>query len=414
MSNVFDRIVLAGGIESTFRAGGTPNLLTDTFDVGDLVPTPNIARLERSVQRANFSPVQSRAGRKFQSFSFMHEVNGPGAVTGLVAPAWGRLMRMCGFSQTAFTTAGTALMRAHPANGRTGVAMSAVATAYTGTLPRLVTVTATSGTQVRIDAPALPNGAAVVSAAPATVTSATPLATAVQGATMTLTFTGSLVTGDRYMFWFVPPGFLYSPVSDPLTGESGFLHGYFGNKRHVMNGVRGTFSLAATAGELAKFAFTMNGDWAVPDDQTFPSSFSYGNFPVPPMVELANVSVDATTVTAPTTFGFDIANSVTNRLSANALGANEGAMLTGRVPVATFNMDAVPASVMNAFDFLDKATVLQLSAYMGVVPGNCVTFLANGQLNNSQYGDLESIRKNDNTMPLTGISGNDELLIYAC
>lgn len=416
MTNIFDQVLLAGGIETTFRAGGTPNLLTDSFEVGDLQPTPNIARLERNVQRANFSPVAGRAGRKMQSFSFTHEVNGPGVTDGSRPPAWGRFLRMCGFAQTAFTTPGVALMRAHPQNVKTGVTLAASGASFTGTLPRMVVVTVTSTTQVRIDAHDLPNGAAAIAATSVAVTSGTALATNVQGGTMTLTFTGSLVVGDRYIFWFVPPGHLYSPTSDPLTMESGYLHGYFGNKRHVMNGVRGTFAMQATAGELARFNFTMNGDWALPTDLSFPASsaYSFGNFPLPPMVELADLSVDRTVVACPTTFGFDVANSVTNRLCANATGANDGSIITARKPVATFNMDSVPVAALNVFDMLDKSTLLQLSGYIGTTPGNTVMFLANGQFTNTQYAELEQLRKNDNTMELSGIGGNDELLIYAC
>jgi hypothetical protein len=132
------------------------------------------------------------------------------------------------------------------------------------------------------------------------------------------------------------------------------------------------------------------------------------------MVELADLAVDRDVVACPTTFGFDMANSVVSRLCANALGANDGSIITGRAPTASFNMDSVPLASMNIYDMLDKSTLLQLSGYLGTTPGNCVMFLGNGQLTAMPYAETDGLRKNDNAMSLCGIGGNDELLIYAC
>lgn len=412
MSNVFDRVLLAGGIEATFRTAGTPNLLTDSFDVGDLNVTPNIARLERNVQRPHFSPVASRSGRKQQAMSFVHEVMGSGRTDGSRPPPWGRLMRACGFAQTQFTTPSLALSRAHPQNKKSGVTLGGAGSAYTGTMPRLVVLEITSATQGKFTAHETPNGDAAVNGAAVTITSGQATPTGVQGGTVTLTFTAPLVVGDKYLFWFVPPGYLYSPVSDPLTAESLYLHAYMGNKRHLLTGARGTVAMTATGGELAAFTFNFTGDWNKPTDIAWPTDYGYGDYPLPPMVELADVSVDGKVVACPTTYGFDMANATAARLCANAKGANDGAMLTGRSPTMTFNMDSVPLATMDVWGALDDSTIVNVSGYIGTQPGNTVMFLGNGQFTNTQYADLDGLRKNDNTLGLVGIAGNDELLIF--
>lgn len=409
----FDRVLLAAGLEATFDAGGTPNLNTDVVDIGNFGLTPNFTRIERNVHRADFSRPASRIGSRSQGFTFQKEVNGSGVVDGSRPPDWGKLIRACGFSQTQYTAPALALARAHPENKRLApVTLSGAAAAYTGKMSRLVSVTMTSPTSAQVLAHETPNGDPAYSATVATVTSGTAI-TGPQGATMTLTFTGALVAGDRYFFWFVPPGYLYAPASDPATAESAFLHAYLDNKRHVLTGARGTFSMTATAGELANFDFSFTGSWASPTDMAFPASYSYGGYPLAPMVELADLSLDNVLLACPTTVGFDIANEIGARQCINAAGATAGARMTGRTPTASFNMDSVPVAQTNIWGMLETGQQVELTSYVGTKPGNFVQFFGNGQITNTQYANLDGTRKNDNTLALTGLQGSDELLIFS-
>ena len=79
---VFDRVLLATGLEATFKQGGTPNLQTDVVDVGNFTLTPSFSRLERNVHRADFSRPPSRIGTRTMSMSFNKEVNGSGVTNG--------------------------------------------------------------------------------------------------------------------------------------------------------------------------------------------------------------------------------------------------------------------------------------------------------------------------------------------
>lgn len=412
-SNVFGKALLVGDMESTFRTAGTPNMMTDTFDVGDLQPTPNIARLERNVQRGNFSPVVSRSGRKQQQFSFTHDIMGGG--DGSTAPPWGRFLRACGMAQTQIASAGMAYARPEATNGRAGVTLAEGATSsYAGSLARLVVVEVTGAGEATVTSGETPAELSAYSETSVTVTSGTEFA-GPQGAKMEMTYTGNLETGDRYYFLFTPTGYLYSPISDPTTLESMYMYSYFGNKRHLLTGARGTFSFAATAGEFGAFNFTFTGDFHKPTDVSFPanSAYSFGNFPTPPMVELADVSMSGAQVACPTTFGFDMSNTVAARLCANASGANDGAIITGRTPSATFNMDAVPVASLDLYGLIESGAASSLSGYVGTAVGNHMMFLLSGQMTNTQYANQDNLRKNDNTMGLVGAEGDDEILIFA-
>lgn len=410
---VFDRVLLATGLEATFKQGGTPNLQTDVVDVGNFTLTPSFSRLERNVHRADFSRPPSRIGTRTMSMSFNKEVNGSGVTNGSRPPDWGRLLRACGFAQTQFTAPALALARAHPENARVApVTLSGAATAYTGTMSRMVSITMTSPTQATVLAHETPNGDVAYTQTGVAVTSGTAIP-GPQGATMTLTFTGAMVAGDRYFFWFVPPGHLYTPASATATQESAFLHVYLDGKRHVMNGALGTFSMSATAGEIASFDFNFTGDFQKPTDVAFPASYSYGGYPLPPMVELADLSLDNVLLACPTTVAFDVANDIGARACINAAGGTNGSRLTGRNPTASFNMDSVPITTTDIWGMLETGQQVELTSYIGTKPGNFVQFFGNGQITNAQYANLDSQRKVDNTMALTGLQGSDELLIFA-
>lgn len=415
-SNFFNEQLLAGGIESTFRTAGSLNLMTDTFDVGAVTMAPDIAVLNRNNVRPTMSPIATRTGRRRQTWTFPMDVMGSGLADGSRPPAADKLLRMCGMARTSITaTAGdVGLARAAPTNVRKDVVPAKHGTHnYTGTMPRLVVVTATAAGAVSVASHDLPNGDAAYSTTGVVATTATVFA-GPQGSAFTLTYTGSLTVGDVYHFWVLPRGHLYSPISDPDTAESGYLYTYVGNKRHLMVGARGTFSMAATAGEFGTFNFSLSGDYADPTDVTFPvpGAYSFGPFPEPPMVEVADVSLNNQVVACPTTYGFDMAGSVVSRLCANATGANDGSIITGRAPSATFNMDSVPVATMNVWQRMSQSTQVLLHGYVGQTPGNNMMFLANGQIVGTQYANLDNLRKNDNNMRLCGINGNDELLIF--
>lgn len=411
---VFDEAILVGDTEAVFRGGGVPDLLTDTFETGPVTMSPNFNNLERIAKRATFSPPPTRTGRRQNQFQFSLDVRGSGLADGTRAPDISRLIRSCGFAETQFLSPGLAVARAGPSNQRSDpVTLAAGGTdAYAGTHPRLVMVYMTSPTEATVSATATGVDLAYEQTTVAVASGAE--FDGPQGSKLLMTFTGALQTGDKYFFFYVPEGHLYTPISDSASTESMYFRAYEGNKYHLLTGARGTFSLSATGGEYAQMQFTYSGDYNPPVASTFPatSSFSYGPYPTPPMVDQAYVQSDGRVIACPTTFGFDLGGNIVTRLCANAIGANDGAMIGGRSPTASFNMDAVPLSVMDPWSEMAQATQLQLLGNIGFEHGNMITFLANAQLNNVQPAELDTLRKYDVTAGLAGISGDDELMIF--
>lgn len=412
MSVIYQRVHMDGGIETVFGSGtGTP----ETFEIADFSLTPNITRIERNVHRYSMSPPPVRNGQVTQQFTFNMEVRGAGVTDGSRPPNVGKMLRACGFAQTQFTAPAMAKAWGNPSNTRlAAVALTAASggSAFTGLVPRLVSVTMTSATQATVLAHETPNGHPEVATTGVAITSGTPIA-GPQGASMIMTYTGALVAGDSYYFWFVPRGYLYTPIGDPESMESIYLRATLGNKRHIMRGSYGTVSMTATAGEIATFGFQMSGDWQNPLDFVMPANPDTSTFgALPPIVELADLSLNNRLVSCPTTFGFDMANTINNILCANALAGNNGAQLSARQPTASFNMDSVPVASMDIWSMLSTGSRLLMHAYIGSQPGNIMHMIANGQLTNTQYAELNTLRKNDNTMNLSGAQGNDELMLF--
>ena len=411
---IFNQTLLAGEIESTFRTMPTLDLMADVFDTGPVSINPDISQLQRNVRRATLSPVASRTGRRQMSYQFSLDMCGSGTTDASKAPDYGRFLRACGVAETQFASADVALARQSPENARQNVVPAAHGTdTYVGTVPRLTTITVTGSGVGTVNCHESPAGDAEVNATNVDISSGTAIA-GPQGAQLMLTYTGSLTVGDKYFFVSVPPCHVYTPVSDQATMESIGLRCYVGNKYHDLTGGRGTFSLSARAGEYGVMNFTFTGDYVDPVDAAFPTagSYSYGTNPTPPMVELADISSDGQQLACPTNYGVDLGGSVNARLCANGPGATAGAAFTARTPRMTFNMDAVPLATLDIWDQMKNGTQVQMTGYVGQQAGNTVMFLANGQYDNVQYAEENTLRKNDLSLALAGIAGDDELVLF--
>lgn len=411
----YDEALLVGDMESTFRTAGTPDLLTDTFDVGPVSMNPNFANLSRTAQRATMSPTPRRTGRRQNQFQFTMDLAGSGVTDASRTPPWSRFVRACGFAETQISGSELAYSRAFPDNARDGVALAEGAgSTFAGTLPRLVILEATGAAEVTVTATATSADAAHSATGVAAGTGVEVAGP--NGSTVTLTYTGDLTVGDKYAFLFTPPGHLYTPVSSPGSFESMYLRAYESNKYHLLTGARGTFSMSATAGEYAQLNFSFVGDYNDPVDATFPTvgNYDYGPYPLPPMVENAYVQSNGRVLACPTTYGFDLAGTVTARLCANATGANDGAIITGREPTASFNMDAVALGVMDPWTEMKNASQLQIFGNVGSTADNIFSFLGNGQYNNVQPANLDGQRKYDTSLMLVDAgAGNDELILFS-
>lgn len=412
MTLLFDRAVMLAKIETTFRTDATPNETDDALLIGNPEFTLDITQLTRNNVRADLSPLASGVGRKVASLTFTHEVRNNGNTTGTLAPMVGRLLRACGYAQTQRTGAANTIGTAAADVGNVGTISFAKTTAFTGYVPRLVTITCTTGgasgtAVVSITSPAVAEYGAH-SQTNVTVTDATPI-TLVNSAVVTPTVGTSLSVGDEWTILLTPAGYEYSPISTDF--ESITLYLYRDGLLHKMVGARGTFSVQATGGEFALFTFTFTGDYVAVTDASMPTTPVYET-QKPTQVELANLTVNGYTSFAAAEFTIDAANDVQIREDINASDAYAGAIIVGRAPTIGFNPETVLEASHPVWGHLAAGTEMAFEVKVGKTKGNVVQFDAgNTQYANVQYGNRNSILTYDITMNCARTSGNDELKI---
>ena len=411
MTLLFDRAVLLAKVETTFRTDAAPSATDDALLIGNPEWKLDINQLKRDIVREDLSPLPATPGSKQASLTFTHEVRNNGNTGGTVPPRIAALLRACGMAQTQVTgTAGT-LGSAAADGANTGTITWAKTTAYTGYMPRTVTVECTTGGDtgvavVSISAPAIGEIPALALTG-VTVTNGTPV-TFVSSAQYTPTISTPLVTGDKWTFVLTPSGYQYTPVSSAF--ESATLWLYRDGLLHKLTGARGTYSVQATGGEYAVFTFTMTGDYNTVTDAVLPSPTYETTKPV--QVELANLTLNAFTSFAASEFTVDIVNDVQIREDVNAAEAYAGAIIVGREPVVGFNPEAVLEATFPVWANLAAGTEMAFTVKVGKAKGNVVQFdCPNVQLMDAQYGNRNSILTYDLQLACARSTGNDELKV---
>ena len=407
---IFDRAVLLAKVESSFRTDAEPGPSTDALLIGQPEFNLDINQLTRDNVRPDLSPLATVAGRKVASVTFTHEVRNNGNLDGTTPPKISALLRACGLAQTAVTGAAGTIGTAAADGGNVGTISFAKTVAFAGYVPRVATITCTTGggtgvAVVSVTAPAIAEYPAY-SQTGITVTNATPIALP-NSATITPTVGTSLDVGDEWTVALTPSGYQYTPVSEAF--ESATLYIYFDGLLHVMTGCRGTFSVQATGGEFAIFTFTLTGDYIDVEDDTMPTNPTYET-QKPTQVELANLTVGSYTGFAASEVTFDLANDVQIREDINAANAYAGALIVGRAPVFGLNPESVLEATHPVWGHLADGTELAFGFKVGKAKGNVVQFDApNTQYTNVQYGNRNNTRTYDITLNAARVTGNDEI-----
>lgn len=422
MPILYDRAVVLAKIETTFGTDAIPTASSDALLVEDPQFSYDVTQLERNNVSATISPETMRVGRKTASVSFMVEVRNNGNTSGTVAPMVGRLLRACGYSETQFT--GTATIKSSAPldvktpSPSTGTFTFTKTAAYTGTLPRTVTLLVTtaggSGTvRFTVSAPAIGDLPAISTTSVA-MTSGSAFALA-NGATITPTVGTSFVVGDKYTIELEPAGYSYKPVSNNF--ESATLYVYYDGLLHKMTGARGTFTVEGTGNAYAKFNFTMTGNYVPVADAAMPTTPVYES-QKPDFVELAGLqwtdATGATTSVCASQFSIDAGNEIAIRECINSAAAYEGALIVDRAPTLSFDPEAVTVATHDFFGNLASGAQLQWFVRVGTIKGNVVSFVApNLQYSNVQYGNRNSLRTFEVEGRLARLTdaGNDELEI---
>lgn len=413
MTILYNRAVVLAKVETTFGVDPTPSPSTDAH----LILEPNISyditQLERNISRNTLSKLPAQTGRKVARMTFGYEVRNNGNTAGTVPPAIGTLLRGCGMAQTQKIAAAGTIQTSPATNvgSPTGTFTYANTTAYAAAIPRVFTLTCTTGggtgvAVFTVSSPAISNLPAI-NTTNVTMTNAGAF-TLGNSAQITPTIGTSFQIGDTYTIRCSPLRYEYTPISSAF--ESLTLYLYLDGLLHKMTGARGTWSMEGTGGEYARFNFDFTGNYIDPVDAAMPSPTNETS--KPPMVELANLNIGGISTFYASSFSIDMANDVVIRDNINNAEGYAGAMITGRAPMATFDPEAELVATHDFFGKMKSGAEMEFEVHVGNTKGNVVTFYGpNVQYRSINYGERNSIRTMDVQMGLTTNTSDNELVV---
>ena len=281
-----------------------------------------------------------------------------------------------------------------------GTSNSAIATALASVIANDARLSANAATSVVT--------VTLASAGPATLTSGSAVNLGSSGASVTPSWTGSLVAGDYYDIQLVRPGVHYDPVSSGF--ESGTLYVYYDGLLHKMTGCAGTVSFSGDAGDFTKATFTITGQYHDPVDAPLPLNTVVYDNTDPQQLELANYKLGNLSVCAQN-FSLDVANTVSPRLCMNQKDGYSGVRITDRAPVGSVNPEATVPSTYSLWRRFASGSIVRFGVTVGTQTGNSVAISADGaQITANAYGDRDGSVINDVTLRLNAVSsaGDDE------
>jgi hypothetical protein len=207
-----------------------------------------------------------------------------------------------------------------------------------------------------------------------------------------------------------PAGKIYTPLT--ASQKTLTLYCYYDGMLHKLTGAMGTFTLNATAGELATINWTFTGVFNAPTATSTPSVTP--PTVVPPLVQSCSFALGATasTVFVPQSISIDAANSVIPRADANSVQGYNSMLITARAPSISFNPEQVPEASHPFWTDYAAATAKALVFSIGGTAGNKMEIAApNLQISGLTYADRDGIRTYEVSAMLTTTTGagNDEV-----
>lgn len=158
----------------------------------------------------------------------------------------------------------------------------------------------------------------------------------------------------------------YAPASAAL--ESATIHYYEDGSLYVLTGCRGTYSLALTVGEVAKFSFTLTGHVSGPTDSALPSP-SYDDTVPPPVLNMPFTAGGyAAAINA---LSLEIGNQIATPSSMTSADGYGDVIITDRDVTGSFDPEATLVATNDwTGDWKDGTTVAIESGTLGSTAGN--------------------------------------------
>lgn len=347
----------------------------------DVVPIEG-QTVPRDLLRSFFGNSEQLPSAVFSRVTFQVEMAGSGAAG--TAPAWGPLVRSCGFAQTLLAAPHTGVAQAGDADEITLAAgASASNDAYLG-----MPVEITSGTG---------NG---------------------QERTI-IDYNGTTKVAKVDRAWAVEPDntsnysigacAVYAPVTDSFESGTGYFN--VDGVLHALLGARGNVRFNVQNGQIPRMAFDFMGIYVDVSDSPAPA-LTLSSWKQPRVVNKVNTpGAILHGYTGPIeTFTADMANQVEFRSLPGM--SQEEVLITDRKSVGTLSIEATNVATKNWWSTVRNASLGSLVMEHGVDAGNIVRLTApSAQIIQPRYGDSQGVAMLNTNLTLLPLNGNDELLI---
>lgn len=209
-----------------------------------------------------------------------------------------------------------------------------------------------------------------------------------------------------------PAEYIFNPTSDAAGAamKTVTMYVYYDGILQKVTGAMGTWSLAGTAGGISKISFTFTGVYAGTSDTALPDSAFAFTDPIPPTVQLANLTLGTSFDLVVDTFKLDIGNQVQERTDVNGAQGLHGVRITDRKPTGSLDPESVAEGSHPFWANQSNGVLETLALRIGQVSGNRMTVTCPKiQTTGISYQDRKGIRAYNLTINPRRNNGNDEI-----
>ncbi|UUV43782.1 tail tube protein [Rhodobacter phage RcKickapoo] len=241
----------------------------------------------------------------------------------------------------------------------------------------------------------------------------TQLSLGASGASITPTWAGNLVAGQKWIVALFEPGYTYFPLSAQKNAKMLTLYVYLDGQLHIVQDCKGTVTFDGEAGGLGSAKFEFTGTYASPVEEPMPEDAELEPTSAP-QIEVAEQSIEGKSDFCSQSFTITLANTMNPKDCMNAVKGFKGMSTTGRKPTAKLNPEASYEAYTGMWKAFSTAVQFPLHLRVGTVLGNTVRFYADrANYTNLSYGDRNGTRTLEAEFSLNGVSdaGDDELRI---
>lgn len=210
----------------------------------------------------------------------------------------------------------------------------------------------------------------------------------------------------------IPLGKTYSPK----TGNAGSaqktatFYCYYDGMLHKITGAMGTFTMTATAGEIATIQWTFTGVFNDPTAVATPTpSFTSVT---PPLVEQCSFTMNSVATLLAETLTIDAGNSVIQRADANSAKGFNSMYVTARGVKFNTSVEFVPEATYSFWGDFTAATARAISFNIGTSAGNkMIVTIPSAQIEGLTYADKNGVRAYEASFNVmsTSDAGDDEV-----